>query len=106
MNWIVWLYGLPCLDEIISANRLRTTEVVGPHPPQVEKTIGEKVPCSTSITLASYARLFSCSCFRKQDWDDDLQFEGAKELKTLTSKNAHLLLGCSMSEISGIVRRR
>ena len=25
-------------------------------------------------------------------WDDDLQFESAKELKTLTSKNVHLLL--------------
>ena len=42
---------------------LYTTLAVGPIPPDVEKTRGEKDPRSTSLMRWSYARFFSCSFF-------------------------------------------
>ena len=35
------------------AIRLYTTVAIGPIPPDVENTSGEKEPCSTSLTLSS-----------------------------------------------------
>ena len=49
----VLLYGCLRFSAIMVAIRLYTTVAIGPIPPEVEKTRGEKDPCSTSITLSS-----------------------------------------------------
>ena len=53
-----------CFSAIIDTILLYTTVAVVPMPPDVEKTKGEKDPCSISLTRSSYARLFSIS-FRR-----------------------------------------
>ena len=50
---------------MMEAILLYTTVAMGPMPPEVEKTRGENVPCSTSFTRSSYALFFSCSFFIK-----------------------------------------
>ena len=60
--FIVELYEEECFSEIMDASLLNTMDVEGPQPPVVERTIGVNVACSTSITLLSYALLFSFSC--------------------------------------------
>ena len=67
LHWIqciVLLKGLLCFSAIIDAILLYTTVAVVPMPPDVEKTKGEKDPCSISLTRSSYARFFSIS-FRR-----------------------------------------
>ena len=49
---------------------------------------GANEPCSISRILWSYSRCFSCSCPRKTELRGVLQFDAARGLKTLTSKNA------------------
>ena len=58
----VRLNGSSPLSAIIETRRWYTTVAIGPIPPEVENTSGEKDPRSTSLTLSSYA-LFSCSFF-------------------------------------------
>ena len=50
----VWLNGSSCRY---------TTVAIGPIPPEVENTSGEKDPRPTSLTLSSYALFFSFSFF-------------------------------------------
>ena len=59
-----------------------------PIPPVVDITRGVNVPCSTSLTLRSYCRLFSCSCFLYVDCKEVCLFDRAQGLKTITSTNA------------------
>ena len=49
----VLLYGCLRFSAIMVAIHLYTTVAIGPIPPEVENTRGEKDPCSTSITLSS-----------------------------------------------------
>ena len=60
--FIVELYEEECFSEIMEASLLNTMDAEGPQPPVVERTIGVNEACSTSITLLSYALLFSFSC--------------------------------------------
>ena len=56
--------GALCFSAIIDAILLYTTVAVVPMRPDVEKTKGEKDPCSISLTRSSYALFFSIS-FRR-----------------------------------------
>ena len=49
----VVLYCWFCLSEMSDASRLYTVIAVGPIPPVVLKTSGEKDPCSISRTRSS-----------------------------------------------------
>ena len=60
--FIVELYEEECFSEIMEASLLNTMDTEGPQPPVVARTIGVNEACSTSITLLSYALLFSFSC--------------------------------------------
>ena len=60
--FIVELYGEECFSEIKEASLLYMIQADGPQPPVIDRTMGVNVPCSTSITLLSYALLFSYSC--------------------------------------------
>ena len=60
--FIVELYEEECFSEIMEASLVNTMDAEGPQPPVVERTIGVNVTCSTSITLLSYALLFTFSC--------------------------------------------
>ena len=53
-------YGSCLLSAINDAILLYTVVAMGPIPPAVENTKGEKDPCSISLTLSSY---LSSSCF-------------------------------------------
>ena len=53
--------------------RLKKVDAAFPQPPGVLKTKGKKVPCSTSRTLSSYERRFSCSCLVYTDASDELE---------------------------------
>ena len=46
-------YDWSLLSAMSDTNLLYTTEGTGATPPDVEKTRGEKVPLSTSLTLSS-----------------------------------------------------
>ena len=49
----VLLYGWSRFLAMRVAMHLYTTVAIGPMPPDVEKTSGEKEPCSTSLILSS-----------------------------------------------------
>ena len=51
IQWRVLLYGLSCFWAIMEAIFLYTVVAVGPIPPGVEKTSGEKDLCSISLIL-------------------------------------------------------
>ena len=59
---IVEPYKEEFFSEIMEASLLNTMDAEEPQPPVVEMTVGVYVACSTSITLLSYALLFSFSC--------------------------------------------
>ena len=56
-------YGSCLLSAINDAITLYTVVAMGPIPPAVENTKGEKDPCSISLTLSSYSLFLSSSCF-------------------------------------------
>ena len=56
-------YGSCLLSAINDAILLYTVVAMGPIPPAVENTKGEKDPCSISLTLSSYSLFLSSSCF-------------------------------------------
>ena len=74
------------------ASPLKATVGEGPHPLLVGMISGVKVPCSTWRILCLYALFFSLLCLRYVELMDDKMLEGAKELKTLTSKSVLLWL--------------
>ena len=53
IHLIVLLYGRSYFSDISEAILLYTVVAVGPIPPEVLKTSGEKQPCSTSLILCS-----------------------------------------------------
>ena len=56
-------YSSCLLSAINDAILLYTVVAMGPIPPAVENTKGEKDPCSISLTLSSYFLILSSSCF-------------------------------------------
>ena len=56
-------YGSCLLSAINDAILLYTVVAMGPIPPAVDNTEGEKDPCSISLTLSSYSLFLSSSCF-------------------------------------------
>ena len=76
---------------MIEASLLYVTSAAGHIPPVVEKMSGVNEACSTSLTLSSYALLFSCSFCRYiyyRPWIVEARKLGASGLKTLMSKTA------------------
>ena len=56
-------YGSCLLSAINDAIHMSTVDAMGPIPPAVENTKGEKDPCSISLTHSSYSLFLSSSCF-------------------------------------------
>eukprot|EP00732_Lithocolla_globosa_P004088 Lithocolla_globosa_v1_NODE_3585_length_1630_cov_24.224127.p3 type:complete len:144 gc:universal NODE_3585_length_1630_cov_24.224127:156-587(+) len=85
---ITWLYFSFCLSAIVDASAFTVTAVWGPIIPPLEKTNGEKEPCSTSRIRGSYILLFSFSALSSTFTTGWCRYDSAFKYNTFVSKNA------------------